>query len=258
MKTFKDALKESVQIMLDTISFNTPEGITTGYPELDNLTRGMRKGSLTVLASLPSLGKTAFALNIVGNLMGKKTEMPVLYCSGLSHTELAFRLLTILSGVACGYDQLQHGDEISRLTGCVAEQKNYPLFFEECGTSFEKITEFCSEKNIGFLIFDPARQESLADLKRLAQELDIPVLALVSLKRDKSTAEIMEAADTVIHLVRDRHETKNNQGAQVCLVVARNRFGLCGTCRLNFIPQTMRFENDHDMEDNENKQEETR
>lgn len=150
------------------------------------------------------------------------------------------------------------GDEIARLTGCVDEQQNYPLFFEECGTSFEKIAGLCSEKHIGFLIFDPARQESLAELKRLAQKLDIPVLALVSLKRDKSTAEIVEAADTVIHLVRDRHETQNDQGAPVSLVVARNRFGLCGTCRLNFIPQTMRFENVHDMEDNENKQEETR
>lgn len=258
MKTFKDALKESMQILLDTISFNAPEGITTGYPELDNLTRGMRKGSLTVLASPPSLGKTAFALNIVGNLMGRKPEMPILYCSGLSHTELAFRLLTILSGVVCGYDRLHNADEVTRLTGCVAEQKNYPLFFEECGTSFEKITGLCSEKHIGFLIFDPVRQERLTDLKRLAQELDIPVLALVSLKRDKSTAEIMEAADTVIHLVRDRHETKNNQGAPVSLVVARSRFGLRGTCRINFIPQTMRFENDSDMEDNENKQEESR
>ena len=184
--------------------------------------------------------------------------MPILYCSGLSHTELAFRLLTILSGVVCGYDRDHHGDEISRLTRCVAEQKNYPLFFEECGTPFEKITGLCSEKHIGFLIFDPVRQERLTDLKRLAQELDIPVLALVSLKRDKSTAEIMEAADTVLHLVRDRHETKNNQGAPVSLVVVRNRFGLCGTCRLNFIPQTMQFKNDHDMEDNENKQEESR
>ncbi|MBQ9337295.1 MAG: hypothetical protein IJS14_08375, partial [Lentisphaeria bacterium] len=177
MISLKQSLSESVQIMLDTISFNAPEGITTGYPELDNLTRGLRKGSLTVIASPPSLGKTAFALNIVGNLMGKKTEMPVLYCSGLSHTELAFRLLTILSGVAYGYDRLHNADEVTRLTGCVAEQKNYPLFFEECGTSFEKITGLCSEKHIGFLILDPARQESLADLKRLAQELDIPVLA---------------------------------------------------------------------------------
>ena len=260
MKTFKDALKESVQIMLDTISFNAPMGILTGYPELDNLTRGMRKGSLTVLASSPSLGKTAFALNIVRNLMGRKPEMQILYCSGLSYTELTFRLLTILSGVVCGYDQDHGGDEITRLTGCVAEQQNYPLFFEECGMSFEKIAGLCTEKNIGFLIFDPARQESLADLRRLAQKLDIPILALVSLKRDKSTAEIVEATDTVIHLVRDRHETKNAQcaPAPVSLVVARNRFGLCGTCRLNFIPQTMRFENDHNMEDNENKQEEIR
>ena len=258
MITLKESLADAMQIMLDTISFNAPAGMLTGYPELDNLTRGMRKGSLTVIASPPSLGKTAFALNIVGNLMGGKPEIPVLYCSALSHTELTFRLLTILSGVACGYDRDHHGDEISRLTGCVDEQKNYPLFFEECGTSFEKITGLCSEKHVGLLIFDPVRLDSLADLKRLAQELDIPVLALVSLKRDKSTAEIMEAADTVLHLVRDRHETKNNQGAPVCLVVARNRFGLCGTCRLNFIPQMMRFENDHDMVDNENKQEETR
>ena len=62
----------------------------------------------------------------------------------------------------------------------------------------------------------------------------------------------------MIHLVRDRHETHNDQVAPVSLVVARNRFGLCGTCRLNFIPQTMRLENVHDMVDNENKQEETR
>ena len=114
--------------------------------------------------------------------MGRKPEMPILYCSGLSHTELAFRLLTILSGVVCGYDRAHHGDEISRLTGCVDEQKNYPLFFEECGTSFEKITERCLEWHIGFLIFDPARQESLAELRRLARERDIPILALVSLK----------------------------------------------------------------------------
>lgn len=256
MKTLKDAMKESVQIMLDTISFNAPAGILAGYLELDNLTRGMRKGSLTVLASPPSLGKTAFALNVIGNLMGKKPEMPVLYCSGLSHTELTFRLLTVLSGVACGCDRDLHADEIARLTECVAKRQNYPLFFEECGKPFEKITGLCMEKHIGFLIFDPVRQENLAELRRLAQELNIPVLALVSLKRFESTAEIMEAADTVIHLVRDRHETKNGQGAPVSLVVARNRFGLCGTCRLNFIPQTMRFENDHDMKDNE--QEETR
>ena len=256
MITMKESFSEAIQIMLDTISFKTPEGILTGYPELDNLTRGMRKGTLTVLVSPPSLGKTAFALNIVGNLMERKPEMPVLYCSGLSHTELTFRLLAILSGVTCGYDRDLHGEEITRLTECITERKNYPLFFEENGISFEKITGLCPENHIGFLIFDPARLESLAELKRLAQELDIPVLASVSI--GKNITEIMESADTVIHLVRDRHETKNDQGAPVSLVVTRNRFGLCGTCRLNFYPQTMRFENDHDREDNENKQEDKR
>ena len=241
MITLKESIAEAMQIMLDTVSWREPEGVKTGYPELDNLTRGMRKGSLSVLVSGPSLGKTAFALNIVGNLLHGKPEMPILYCSGLSHTELSFRLLTILSGVVCGYDRLHHGDEIAKLTECAAKERNYPLFFENCETSFEKITGLCSEKHIGFLIFDPVRQENLAELRKLAQKLEIPVLALVSLKRDNSSAEIMEPADTVIHLARERIGTEAGQGAPVSLVVARNRFGLCGTCQVKFFPQTMQF-----------------
>ena len=242
MITMKESLSEAIQIMLDTISFKTPEGILTGYPELDNLTRGMRKGSLTVLVSPPSLGKTAFALNIVNNLMGRKPETPVLYCTGLSHTELMFRLLTILSGVSCCYNRDHRPEEITRLTQCIAERRSYPLFLEEYGTAdsrfIEKMIGVCSEKDIGFLIIDPVRPEDLAKLKQSAQQLDIPVLALVSAGKQ---TEGMESADTVIHLIRERHETKNDQGAPVSLVVTRNRFGLCGTCRLNFIPQTMQF-----------------
>ena len=60
MKTLKDAMKEAMQIMLDTVSWEEPEGITTGYPHFDQLVRGLRPGNLTVLASRPSLGKTAF------------------------------------------------------------------------------------------------------------------------------------------------------------------------------------------------------
>lgn len=258
MIAMKESLAEAVRIMLDTISFKAPEGIPAGFPELDDLTRGMHRGSLTLLASRPSLGKTSFALNIVGNLMRRKPEIPVLYCSGLSHTELVFRLLTILSGVTFGHDRSYRADEIARLTGCAAEQQDYPLFFEECGTSPEEIADLCSEKQIGFLIFDPARRKSLAALRRLAQKLDIPVLALVSLKRDKSTAAITEAADTVIRLVRGRNGTDADQGTPASLTVVRNRFGLCGTCRLRFVPRTMRFEDESDMEDNENNREKTR
>lgn len=51
MKTLKDAMKEAMQIMLDTVSWKEPEGITTDYPHFDQLVRGLRPGSLTVLAS---------------------------------------------------------------------------------------------------------------------------------------------------------------------------------------------------------------
>lgn len=244
MFTLKESVADAVQILIDTLMCKEPEAGKTGFPELDNLTRGMRRGTLTVLAAPPSLGKTAFALNIVGNLMDGKPEIPILYCSKLSHTELTFRLLTVISGAACGYDGDRLADDLPRLTECVAEKRNYPLFFEECGTAdgdFAVIAGLCAEKHIGFLIFDPARPESLAKLKRLARELDIPVLALVSSRRDKSLTAITEPADTVIRLVRDRHGTKTDRGAPVELVVVRNRCGLCGACRMNFHPRTMRF-----------------
>ena len=99
MKSLNDSIKESFEILLENISFKKPQGIATGYPHLDNMLRGMTKGTLTILASAPSLGKTAFALNIVHNLSRKTQETGVVFCSDLSNTELTFRLLTIASGV---------------------------------------------------------------------------------------------------------------------------------------------------------------
>ena len=96
MKTLNDSIKESFEILLENISFKKPQGIATGYPHLDNMLRGMTKGTLPILASAPSLGKTAFALNIVHNLTKQTPETGILFCSDLSNTELTFRLLTIL------------------------------------------------------------------------------------------------------------------------------------------------------------------
>lgn len=245
MITMKGAFAEALQIMLDTVSWREPEGLRTGYPPLDNLTRGMRKGSLTVLVSPPSPEKTAFALNIVAGLMGRKPETPILFCSGLSPAELAFRLLTVLSGAACGHDRDCRAEEISRLTGCVADNRDYPLFFEEHDVADEclpeRVSRLCSENRIGFLIFDPVRPEGLPALRQLARRLAIPLLALVSSGRETGSAEEIAAADTVIRLVRGRRRAGSEPGVPVWLRVTRNRFGLCGACRMTFVPQTMRF-----------------
>ena len=116
MKTLNDSIKESFEILLENISFKKPQGIASGYPNFDNMMRGINKGNLTVLASKPSLGKTAFALNIVHNLTKQTPETGILFCSDLSNTELTFRLLTITSGVKNSYDTDYQNDDVKRLT----------------------------------------------------------------------------------------------------------------------------------------------
>ena len=259
MTTLKESLTEAMQIMLDTVSRKEPDGITTGFPHFDQLVRGFHPRSLTVLASRPSLGKTAFALNIVRNLMGRKPETPVLYCSNLSSTELTFRLLTILSGVTCSFDHDLTADESVRLTETVETIRDYPLSFADSRSMnngfFRKVAALQKKKHFGLIVIDPVGPENLPRLMKLSDELKVPVLVLVSIKKGTGYIPGAELADTVIHLHRDRMETKNEDSAPVCFVV----FGLlCGTCRMKFIPQTMRFEDVPDIEDNENEQEETR
>lgn len=100
--------------------------------------------------------------------------------------------------------------------------------------------------------------EHLPRLKQLAGELEVPIFALGTVSQRNGYIPGSEWVDTVIHLHRDRRETKNEGRAPVSIVVSKKRFGLCGTCRMNFIPQTMRFEDVPDIEDNEDEQEETR
>ena len=262
MTTLKESLTDAMQIMLDTISWKEPEGITTGFPHFDQLVRGLRPGSLSVLASRPSLGKTAFALNIVRNLMERKPETPILYCSILSSTELTFRLLTIISGVTCSFDHELAADESARLADTAEIFRDYPLNFIDSRIMddgfFREITALQEEKRFGLIVIDPVLPEHLSRLKQLTDELEVPILALVSINKGKGYIPGAELADAVIHLDRDRMENKREGAAPVSFAVTGNRFGLCGTCRLNFIPRTMRFEDKTDMDDNENQQEETR
>lgn len=189
MKTLNDSLKESFEILQDTHSFKKPCGITAGYPNFDNILRGMNRGTLTVLASRPSLGKTAFALNIVHNLTKRHPETGVLFCSDLSNTELSFRLLTIASGVKISYDTDYQNDDMKQLTSAVNKLKDYPLSFEEIteldDAALENIREIHSERNFDLLITDNVRTDDCRKLKELAKELDIAVFALVPLYSKK-------------------------------------------------------------------------
>ena len=246
MKSLNDSIKESFEILLENISFKKPQGIASGYPNFDNMLRGINKGNLTVLASKPSLGKTAFALNIVHNLTKQTPETGILFCSDLSNTELTFRLLTIASGVKNSYDTDYRNEDMKRLTSTVNKLKEYPLYFEEYSgiddTVMENIKTIHAEHNIELLIVDNIRPDECRKLKELAKELDIAVLALVSLYSRKDEILSRGIADTLVTLHRERKaDYDSDLGAPVEFIVSKNKHGLCGTCRMYFIPEIMLY-----------------
>ena len=246
MKSLNDSIKESFEILLENISFKKPQGIATGYPRFDNMLRGMTKGTLTILASAPSLGKTAFALNIVHNLTKQTPETGILFSSDLSNTELTFRLLTIASGVKNSYDTDYRNEDMKRLTSTVNKFKEYPLYFEEHSgiddTVMENIKTIHAEHNIELLIVDNVRPDDCRKLKEFAKELDIAVLALVSLYSRKDEILSRGIADTLVTLHRERKADYDpDLGAPVEFIVSKNKHGLCGTCRMYFIPEIMLF-----------------
>ena len=69
MKTLDESLKETFEILLEANSGRKPDGIATGYQNFDDIVQGLCKGTATIITSRPALGKTAFALNIVNNLI---------------------------------------------------------------------------------------------------------------------------------------------------------------------------------------------
>ena len=246
MKSLNDSIKESFEILLENISFKKPQGIASGYPNFDNMLRGINKGNLTVLASKPSLGKTAFALNIIHNLTKRTPETGILFCSDLSNTELTFRLLTIASGVKNSYDTDYKNEDMKRLTSAVNKLKEYPLYFEEHSgiddTVTENIKTIHAGHNIELLIVDNIRPDDCRKLKELAKELDIAVLALVSLYSRKDEILSRGIADTLVTLHRERKADYDpDLGAPVEFIVSKNKHGLCGTCRMYFIPEIMLF-----------------
>lgn len=246
MKTLHDSLTESFEILLDANCFKKPDGIATGFKNLDNMMCGMNKGRLTILGSRPSLGKTAFALNIVNNLAKRTPENGILFCSDLGNTELSFRLFTIASGVKNNYDSDYQNEDVKRLTSTMNKLKDYPLYFEDHvgidDAVLENIRTIHAEHKFELLIADNVRPDACRKLKKLAQEQDIAVLALVSLYSKKDEILSRGIADTFVTLHRERKADYDpDLGAPVELTISKNKRGLCGTCRMYFIPEIMLF-----------------
>ena len=258
-------------------------GVRTGYFELDSMTAGLQKGDLIVLAARPSMGKTAFALNIAEHVSVKE-ELPVLVFSmEMGASQLALRLVGSLGRI--NQQNLRTGrladDEWGRLAEAVDKLGKVQMFIDE--TAALTVAELRARARrmarqfggtLGLIVIDylqlmsgsggsdENRATELGEisrgLKALAKELQCPVIALSQLNRSVETrtdkrpmmsdlresGAIEQDADIILFIYRDDYYNKESKEPGVAeILIAKQRNGPVGTVRLAFLKPLTKFDN---------------
>jgi replicative DNA helicase len=255
-------------------------GVRTGYLDLDELTAGFQKNELIIIAARPSVGKTAFALNIARHVV-VEDGMPVLFVSlEQAKVELADRLLCCQARVDSHKMRRGHLDsaEMSKIVDAgEALGGGAKLFIDDTpGQNMLRIAanarRLKKREDIRLVMIDylqlidpddrrESRQEQVSGISRrlkfLARELKLPVVALAQVNRSsedrtdhrprlsdlRESGAIEQDADTVMMLHRpDSTEPGRDEGL-IEVIVAKQRNGPTGDVSLMYVKQYMRFEN---------------
>lgn len=273
-------IKAMDRIIARSESRHPVSGIATGFFDLDDITGGFHHDQLIIVAARPSMGKTAFALNICDHA-AVELKSPVLFVSlEMGQLELAERLICSRSRVD-GH-KLRTGQnmgtrEISQLSKGYDELRAAPIFIDDTpARNMLQITanarRLKMRANLAMIVVDyiqlidsennrDSRQEQIAKisrrLKTLARELHIPVVALSQLNRAVENREdrrprmadlresgaIEQDADLVLLLHRPDYYDPNDQPGIAELIIAKNRNGATGSPKLTFLKNITRFEN---------------
>ena len=245
---FKTSVKNAFDHIIKIINKEEEPGIPSGFPDLDRMTGGLKRGEMFVVAARPSIGKTALALNIIRNIVMKKDpKTVVLFSLEMTDEQISTRL--ICTEAQMSERQFRDGNfrnqqDMLRLTGAVNNLRNAPLFIDPTGglTIAElraKARRMKIQHKIDLIVIDylqlmqgsgheESRQREVSEIssgiKSLAKELQVPVMVLAQLNREveKGTAStrpklshlresgsIEQDADVVVFLHRDRDKTKD-------------------------------------------------
>jgi replicative DNA helicase len=253
-------------------------GVASGYKKLDQYTSGFQKSDLIVLAARPSMGKTAFALNIAINA-ANNGQVVGFFSLEMSAEQLTLRLLSMQSGIA--HHNIRNAtitsDEWLELTRVAGHLANLKFFIDDTAMVSimdlrAKARKLKAEHNVQFIVIDylqllhsskkhENRHQEVSDisrsLKALAKELGIPIVALSQLSRavdsrtDKrpmlsdlrESGAIEQDADVIMFMYRDivyNQDTEHPLLAE--LIIGKQRNGPTGTVFLNFLREYACFE----------------
>lgn len=240
-----DATLEKIQRIYD--QGDTITGIKSMYSDLDRMTTGFQRGDLIILAARPSVGKTAFALNISLNAASVSSGAVAIFSLEMPADQLASRMLSAKSRVAG--QKLRTGkldnNDWSKVNEAVSELRRQKIYIDDTpgikvSDIFAKCRTLKNDAGLSLIIIDyiqliqgsgknESRQQEVSEisrrLKALARELDVPVIALSQLSRGvekredkrpmlsdlRESGAIEQDADLVMFLYRDEYYNRKDE-----------------------------------------------
>jgi replicative DNA helicase len=280
MDTLVVDLMDRVQEMADNP--NDITGVPTGFYDLDRMTSGLQAGDLVVLAARPSMGKTAFAINIAEHVALNEGLPVAVFSMEMGAAQLAVRVVGSIGRIDQGH--LRTGkltdEEWPRLTDAIERLRTVSLHIDETAglTSSElranarRLARKCGK--LGLIVVDylqlmtgssggdgENRATELGEisrgLKMLAKELQCPVIALSQLNRGveqrtdkrpmmsdlRESGAIEQDADIIMFIYRDDYYNKDSKDPGVAeIIIGKQRNGPTGAVRLTFLKPLTRFE----------------
>lgn len=254
-------------------------GVRTGYRDLDNMTAGLQRSDLIILAARPAMGKTTLVTNLAYNV-ATIAKQPVLFFSlEMSKEQLVDRMLADASGVDSWNIRTGNlsDDDFSKLSEAMGEMAEAPIYIDDTpGVSVlemrTKARRAAHEQPLGLIIIDYLQlmqgsgrdngnrvqevSEISRGLKLLARELDVPVIALSQLSRSvesrspqipqladlRESGSIEQDADIVMFIYREAYYNPETERENITdLIIAKHRNGPVGKVELYFHPERLRF-----------------
>lgn len=258
-------------------------GTPTGFIELDRMTAGFQKSDFIIVAARPSVGKTAFALNIAQNVATRTEANVAIFSLEMGAQQLAMRMLCAEGNIDA--QKLRTGrleeEDWQKLTMAMGSLSRAGIYIDDTpGIRVNDIRTKCrrlkQEKGLDMVVIDylqlilgtggqrrsENRQQEVSEisrtLKAMARELDVPVIALSQLSRSvearqdkrpmmsdiRESGSIEQDADIVAFLYRDDYYDKESDKQNIIeIIIAKQRNGPVGTVELAFIKEYNKFVN---------------
>lgn len=258
----------------------TVMGLPTGFDDVDAITNGLTKTELIIIAARPSMGKTAFALNIAENVGIRSQENVAIFSLEMGAAQLVQRMICAESNVDAnrlrtGALEADDWTKITRGTSIISESR---IFIDDSpiitvGDIRMKCRRLKKDRGLGLIVIDYLqliagtrkdgnRQQEVSEisrtLKQIARELDVPVIALSQLSRTveqrqdkrpmmsdlRESGSIEQDADIVAFLYRDDYYDKESEKKNIIeIIIAKQRNGPVGTVELAFLKNFNKFAN---------------